>query len=52
MLELLVAVLILCLIAYVAYTLLPHPVGLIVAVVVAVVLLLWLLDSAPHGHWG
>lgn len=48
MLALLIGVLILCLIAYVAYSLLPHPVGLVVSIVVAVVLLLWLTGQPIH----
>ena len=50
MIELLIAVLILCLIAYLAYTFLPAPFGMVVSLVCVVILLIWLLESVPHGH--
>lgn len=49
MIELLIAVLILCAIAYVAFTFLPAPFGTIVGVVVAIIILVWLLESLGHG---
>lgn len=48
MLELLVAVVILCVIAYLAVTYLPAPLGMLVAFVVVIIALVWLLESLPH----